>query len=169
MELKQIPEYSDYLAGEDGNIYSTKVSANPRMLKQHVQSTGKYYIVHIMRNDRQLKTNRVHRLICAAFHGVAPSPTHTCSHLDGNWKNNVPSNLKWETYSENHAHKIEHGTMDIGIDNSRAKINIDELREIRALLSKSSLTHKAIGEKFNVNRLFITKIANGHRYKGQGF
>jgi len=112
---------------------------------------------------------RVHRLICIAYHGQPPYEAVTVSHLDGNWRNNKPENLAWESMGENHDRKKEHGTDDIGIKNSRASIDVDTLIKIRKLLKQSSLTHKEIGEKFGLDRVFITKIANGYRYKNQGF
>jgi len=50
----------------------------------------------------------------------------------------------------------------------RAKITLEQLVEIRKLLSQGKLTHEKIGIKFGVNRVFITKIATGSRYKNQG-
>ena len=51
----------------------------------------------------------VHRLVCMAFHGL-PEGKQEASHLDGNPKNNAPSNLAWTSHSENEQHKKLHGT-----------------------------------------------------------
>lgn len=175
MELRPIPNHLGYFAGDDGFIYSNcsrgnqKINSNKlRKLKQNIQSTGKYYIVSVKNNDGKRYTQRVHKLVCITYHGYPLNEKYTVSHINGDWKNNKPINLKWETYSENHQRKKEHGTDDIGIKNSRAKIDLNTLKEIRRLLTEKKLTHKEIGERFNLSRLFITKIANGHRYKGQG-
>ena len=173
MILAPIPGFDLYFAGDDGNIYSKQPRGAQknvgalRKLKPNVQTSGKYFYVNIKCGE-EIGTCRVHRLICMAFHGLPLNENYAASHLDGNWRNNVPSNLAWETYSENLNRKKEHGTDDVGVKNSRASIDLETLIEIRKLLKKSLLTHKEIGDKFGLGRVFITKIANGHRYKGQG-
>lgn len=47
------------------------------------------------------KTYKVARLICEAFHGVAPAEKPVCMHLDENSRNNRPDNLAWGTQKEN--------------------------------------------------------------------
>lgn len=174
MKIVPIHGFSGYFAGEDGEIYSNrpiglqKGERPLRKLKKYVQSTGKYFYVGLRKDDIS-KWHRVHRLVCLAFHGLSPHTDYAVSHLDGNWQNNTPSNLIWESYSDNLNRKKEHGTDDIGTNNSRSLIDLETLRKIRKLLKESTLTQKEIGDKFGLSRLFITKIANGHRYKGQGY
>lgn len=173
--FKEIPNYDGYFAGNDGNIYScwTKEGKNSKIiinkihvLKPSLQSNKKYLFVIIKNNNKIRIAQRVHRLICMAFHGLPPTSKHTTSHLNGQNFDNRPENLKWETLSENDKHKVEHKTDDRGYHNSRAKINKEQLDAIRKLLNIGKFTHKEIGEKFNLNRIFITKIANDYRYKG---
>lgn len=175
MDIRPIPEFEGYFAGEDGNIYSNRPRAREvglqpvRKLNPGIQTSGKYYIVNIKKNeDDKYKSQRVHRLVCMAFHGVPIDHKATVSHINGNWRNNKPENLIWESMSDNHSRKKDHGTDDIGFKNSRASIDLKTLKEIRRLLELGTWTQKAIGDKFGLSRLFITKIANGHRYKGQG-
>lgn len=162
--FKLIPNCQNYYAGYDGEIYSN-FKGKYKKLEKGIQSTGKYYVVSIVMNNLR-KSYRVHRLVCLAFYGI-PEDKMTASHLNGNWKDNRPENLQWESYSKNHQRKKEHGTDDIGVKNRRSLITFDELLEIRKLL-KTNLTQQAIGDIFGVSRLFITKIKNGYRYKGQG-
>ena len=88
----------------------------------------------------------------------------TASHLNGIRDDNRLENLKWETMSENHHRKKEHGTDDRGYKNSRALINKEQLEKIWELLKDGKKTHKEIGEMFGVGRAFITKINNKYRY-----
>lgn len=174
MILKAIPNHDKYFAGEDGHIYSLqprgigKIAKGLRRLKENIQYSGKYFVVSIKENSGLIKTKRVHRLVCAAFNGLPSNEQHDCSHLDGNWKNNKPNNLVWESRSQNHNRKKEHGTDDLGVRNSRAKIDIKTLRKIRKLLAEKEMSHQKIGNILGLRRVFITKIANGYRYKGQG-
>jgi hypothetical protein len=47
------------------------------------------------------KNLKIHRLVCAAFHGIAPSEKAVVIHLDEDGTNNRPDNLKWGTQKEN--------------------------------------------------------------------
>jgi HNH endonuclease len=51
----------------------------------------------------------VHSLVLGAFVGIRPTPSHQCRHLDGNPQNNVLSNLKWGTASEQRLDDVAHG------------------------------------------------------------
>ena len=47
------------------------------------------------------KTYKVHRLVCEAFHGPPSKEKSVCIHLDEDYRNNQPTNLKWSTQKEN--------------------------------------------------------------------
>ena len=168
-ELAKISGYSGYFVGEDGNIYSfwtmgsnahIDYNKEPRKLKGGLTGAG-YLHVTLKKSTNIYISKDIHRLICKAFYGES---SLTSSHKDGNKFNNKLSNLIYETYSDNIKRKLLHGTDDRSYNNSRAKINKKQLKEIKKLLNDGKLTHKEIGEKFSVNRVFITKINCGHRY-----
>lgn len=48
-----------------------------------------------------LGTERVHRIVCTAFHGEAPTPQHIVDHINTNRQDNRPENLRWLTKLEN--------------------------------------------------------------------
>lgn len=51
----------------------------------------------------------VHTLVCAAFHGPRPTPTHDVRHLDGDAHDNRAANLAWGTKSQNSLDRADHG------------------------------------------------------------
>jgi len=55
-----------------------------------------------------------HQLVCTAFHGPRPSPTHQVAHGDGCRTNNRADNLRWATPLENAADCIKHGNRPRG-------------------------------------------------------
>lgn len=55
----------------------------------------------IIRVNRLGKTFKVHRLVCEAFHGLAPFKGAIVLHLDEDPSNNRPENLRWGTRKEN--------------------------------------------------------------------
>jgi len=61
----------------------------------------------------------VHRLVCAAFHGQAPSNKHNAAHNDGISLHNHSDNLRWATRAENMADCIGHGTQATGARHGR--------------------------------------------------
>jgi len=60
------------------------------------QDGGEGRMIFVFRN----KTYKVHRLVCEAFNGPAPEGA-VCMHLDEDYTNNRPENLKWGTQKEN--------------------------------------------------------------------
>lgn len=50
--------------------------------------------------------HRVHRLMCLAFYGPAPSADHTVDHIDRCKTNNTIDNLRWATKAEQMANRV---------------------------------------------------------------
>jgi hypothetical protein len=50
---------------------------------------------------RGIGTRKIHRLVCEAFHGPAPSKKSVVMHLNEDAHDNRPENLKWGTQKEN--------------------------------------------------------------------
>jgi len=68
----------------------------PKILKAAPNDCG-YFKVSLGRARQAY----VHRLVCAAFNGPAPTDEHTVDHLDFNTRNNRADNLRWLTLQEN--------------------------------------------------------------------
>jgi hypothetical protein len=108
---RDIPEWEGlYQASDRGRVRSLErtiqnsgarggyVRRRSKVLKTVTVESG-HHIVALCRDGKR-QTAGVHRLVCMAFHGPNP-PGHETAHWDGNPTNNVPSNLRWATRSEN--------------------------------------------------------------------
>jgi hypothetical protein len=87
--------YTDYLASSLGRIYSMKTG---KVLMGHIQADEYPKVTLFI--DGNVKSTTIHTLVCYAFHGDPPTETHTVDHIDRNKLNNVPSNLRWASRSE---------------------------------------------------------------------
>ena len=89
-----IDGYPDYLVGDNGTIYSTIKR------KELVQSNLNGYRIVTLIGDNGATRALVHRLVAAAFIEKVKGKEFV-DHIDGNRANNVVSNLRWCTFSEN--------------------------------------------------------------------
>lgn len=103
------------------------------------------------------ETVLVHRLTCEAFHGPAPTPEHEVAHGDGDRANNVEVNLRWATTTENQADRKLHGTYTFGETHSAAKLNDQQVREIKSSVGKAAL----IAPRFGVSVGTVWRIRRG--------
>jgi hypothetical protein len=105
----------------------------------------------------------VHHLVATAFIGPRP-PGKEVAHNDGNAENVALTNLRYATPVENDADKIAHGTRPIGIKNGHAKINDDDVREIRLRFSHGSRLCD-LGHQFSIGPEAIRKIVDRKNWK----
>ena len=97
MKMKEHPEHSDYLIGEDGSVFSVK---NQRQLSPYVGDTG-YVKVKVAG-----KTKLVHRLVAETYI-ENPENLPQVNHIDNNRLNNKVENLEWVTNAGNAHHRAE--------------------------------------------------------------
>ena len=103
MEMKDVVGYEDYYAvTDDGRVWSKRFE---RFLAPSKRSDG--YLTVTLTNDEGSRKVMVHRLVCEAFHGNAPSNNHIVDHIDADRGNPRASNLRWLTLSENTQHAVE--------------------------------------------------------------
>jgi hypothetical protein len=115
-----------------------------RVLKPFPNRNG-YLLVGLM-DGRRKRTLYVHRLILRTF-SVAPSENHEVCHNDGVRTNNVLTNLRWGTRTENCSDKLIHGTQPFGIQLPHAKLTEDSVRMIRL----SDVSSVALAGQLNVS------------------
>jgi hypothetical protein len=130
-----------------------------KILKASISKTG-YYVIDLKKNN-QRKTFKIHRLI--ALHFIKKIQyKNFVNHIDGNKLNNEISNLEWCTIKENNIHAERIGLKnDSGINNSRAKLNINDIIFIR----NSNLKLKELSLLFNINQSGISKVKKFKTYK----
>lgn len=88
-----------------------RVGAGPgatvgKILRQFVHPTGRYQVG--LTKDGKGRMEKVHRLVAFAFLGE-PQPGQEVCHNDGDWRNNTPANLRWDTHAENLKDVFRHG------------------------------------------------------------
>lgn len=159
-DYRPIPGYPGYFAGSDGSIYSAK-HGKFRKLKPAFDGAGRYMFVNPC-FDGKAKPRNVHRLVCMAWHGE-PAEDMVASHLNGDRSDNRPENLIWETQQANLARRVEHGTDDCGVKNTRALFDDDQITHIRERIAAG---HKLrdIAKDMGCDERAIGKIKRGERY-----
>lgn len=112
------PIYNLYEASNDGRIRSLgrygRVRGGGsywrpgRELRTFVRPNG--YLGSNISVDGLRINFELHRFVCEAFHGLAPSDDLEARHKNGNQLDNRPDNLAWSTRSQNMQDKLLHGT-----------------------------------------------------------
>lgn len=142
-----------YLVHRDGYV----VNRLARTMTIKIDRYG-YANVRLNRDGKQT-WQKVHRLVCEAWHGRPPTGTQ-CAHLDGNPLNNSPENLAWVTAAENTAHKKLHGRPHGGTTGERhpmAKLTAGQVEEIRA--AEESV--RQLAARYGVSFAQISRIRSG--------
>lgn len=103
--MTPIPNYPNYAATKNGQIYSIK---NQLFLK-NTKKQNKYFIVSMHQNGKQ-KTEYVHRLIALTF---IPNKQNKpqINHINGIKTDNRVENLEWATSKENMHHARTNGLL----------------------------------------------------------
>ena len=132
------------------------------ILKPH--DNGSRLAVNLFNADGN-KTTLVHHVVLKTFNCDKPLNLECC-HNDGNYKNNYIGNLRWDTRKSNIADSVKHGTFkrDSGNDCVSSKLTESDVLEIRELIIKG-ITHRKIGEMYNVHHSTIGSINRGLTWK----
>lgn len=102
----------------------------------------------------------VHRLVCEAFHGSRPSPTHSVDHINGIRDDNRADNLRWATKKEQIENRkpINRNLNSLG----RPVIKLDaDTESVLAVYPGASIAAK-------VNKLNIGNLCKVARLKTEG-
>jgi len=169
VEYRDIPGFPGYRAGTDGTIWSaweqqsvrgksrgfkTVLTQTFKQLRPSVNSEG-YLTVRLSVSGRPF-TRTVHVLVLLSFVGECPTGMEGCHAPDNSRTNCSLSNLRWDTRSSNQRDRRANNTANIGEDNGRAKITIDDVKKIRNLAG--SLSQTDIATRFGMSRSAVGHI-----------
>lgn len=152
----EIPGYPDYKMDSNGNIFSFKTN---KILKPIEHSTG-YNVVRLT-NSEGVKTIRYHRLVAIA---LIPNPDNlpVVNHVDGNKKNNHPSNLEWCTQQHNNDHAISNGLKSDGkgVRNPACRFEKDVVKVWLDAILTGNVKIVELATEYGVARTTISRLIN---------
>ena len=135
------------LSGLQANVYQAQKPSRDK---------DGYLVVHLRRKGVH-EAWKVHQLVLAAFVGPCPEG-QVVRHKNAVRDDNRLENLEYGTSKDNAQDRVRHGNQPKvkGESNPQAKLNEQQVREIRSLLG--TMPQKDIAKKFGVSRMTITVI-----------
>jgi len=111
-EWRDVPGLPDFMASSWGRVIKKPTLGKTRGVGKRVYTAqptfGSVVSSHKGAKHKYMSTYykgvgnlKVHRVVCAAFHGPAPFPRAVVIHINEDAYDNRPSNLKWGTQKEN--------------------------------------------------------------------
>lgn len=148
--FKRIPGWNLYFISMDAEVLSW-VSGKAKILTTNIQTNGYPFIV--LFKNKKAKAKTIHSLMYLTYIGDIPEGKEI-DHRDGNKLNNSISNLRAVTRKENM--QFSHSRLQMG-----HKLTAEDVTFIR----DSSLTTKALAEKYNVHPFTIRNVIKKKTYK----
>lgn len=157
----------DYFVRDDGKIFSTKNIGRGKYhkeLTQHLRYDG-YPVVTVGTNKKRVQKT-VHRIIAETF---IPNPQNLpeVDHIDNDKTNNRVENLRWISSFENKS-RIPFQVRSecrIGSKNGNAKLNEDQVREIRQLYNTGEYNMNQLSKMYSCGWTTINHIVKNETWK----
>ena len=134
--IREIPGHFNYGASRDGRIWSSWKDKNWKEKSQFTMHKGYKMVTFHPPDQLKPKSYRVHKLIMITFVGEKPNGFTIC-HYNGNPADNRLENLRYDTFKNNCADKIRHGTKRYG-----SQVNLSKLNELQVRTIKIKIKHK---------------------------
>lgn len=165
-EWRVCPFNDNYQVSNFGRVRRATFSPNRKskpgdIIKGQLGENG-YFFVNLWENDGCTR-HAIHRLVAFAFLGMPPTVSHEVAHGDGTRTNNLASNLRWATRSENHRDKELHGTHQVGERNGHSKLTSEQVREI--LAHPITCNRSELARRYGVSQVTVTRIIRREIWK----
>lgn len=155
-----------YLVDPEGMIWKRAPTSNGRHVRMVKFSThrpsGRVYFN--MTFEGKTKSVLVNRVVALA---LIPNPNNypDVNHIDGNKANNHPSNLEWNSRSQNEKHAFRTGLKATrGSQNSNAKLTAQQVLEIR-VRRNAGATYDLLAHDFGVSSATVRSIVERKTWK----
>lgn len=149
------PSYMDFEASTEGRVRN---SFSGRVRSPNPSKRG-YTLINFWR-DGKVVARSLHVLVADAFHGPRPYGMQI-RHLDGNPRNNRPSNLAYGTGRENARDRLDHGRNPHGERNGFAKLPDVAVRVVRAAYAAGVASQDQLADLFGMSQAQIHNIVTG--------
>lgn len=169
--------YDNYYISSYGRLATNNwKNSSKLMLMKPAHDANGYLRTVIKHPDGRLKTVKIHRLVCTAFHPNIENKPQV-NHIDCVRDNNRADNLEWCTNSENTLHSIKMGTYVMqdpngdnlpllqGEDSYMAKLTQKEVLEIRLKFKPRKYTRDMLSVEYNVSPTTIKDIVLRRTWK----
>jgi len=125
-----------------------------------------YKHVGLCKNGKS-ETTYIHVLVCGAFHGPKPTPTHQAAHRNDDKDNNSEANLYWATPLENHRDRRRNGGILQGSQVGKATLKEEDVLGMFEMRAKG-VTQSRIASKYGVAGHTVSRILAGKRWGHMG-
>lgn len=161
--MKEIPNFSHYLADDQGFIYSVDYKRTGKLKVIKPSLEGGYYQSMFKRDDGKYCTVKIHKLIALAYYGEREKGKEI-NHINGIKTDNRPINLEYCTRSENCQHSFDMGLQKAkrGALNGMAKLTEAQVKEIREIAANGGRYwgRNKLARKYGVTAKHLQDIAN---------
>ena len=171
-ERRILPWAPDYDVSDQGEVRRlTPTRARPAVpytvrgtVPPSAQPTP-YRRVKLTLPDGRIVRFAVHRLVCEAFHGAAPTAEHQVAHGDGNSLNNAAWNLRWVTARQNAEDRERHGRTARGERGGLAKLTAEQVRQARRRYTGKRGERIALARELGVSGSLMSQILMGRVWR----
>lgn len=164
MEIKNVPNYEQYQANENGDVISKKTGLPIKKIPRKDGYINSHIFSHKEGRKKIYKLKLAHRLIAAAFFGESKLEVN---HINGDKSDNRISNLEYVTRSQNIRHSIDvlgNRHSRSGFDSGASKISKEDHIRIVNWYKKKIVGPKDLATFFNVNQeTIMNHIRNSKR------
>jgi len=134
-----------------------------RILKPVVRKDGRLQVTLSL--CRKQTRFLVSRLVADAFLPTKCPTDTVVRHLNDDPSDNRAVNLARGTYADNAADAIRNEKMASGIDNGRAKLTENQVREIRLLYATGKFSQQELALRFGVSQRTISSVVGRRIWK----